>query len=68
MQRVWKPDKGEDSGPVRSIVRRLRRKLGEYADNPKYILTEPSAGYRMENGGGGDRAPLCSPSLCRHTI
>ena len=55
MQLVWKPDKGEDSGPVRSIVRRLRRKLGEYADNPKYILTEPSVGYRMENCEGQEQ-------------
>ena len=50
LQRVWEPDKGEDSGPVRNIVKRLRRKLGDDADNPEYILTEPSVGYRMPEG------------------
>ena len=50
LQRVWGPDKGEDSGPVRNIVKRLRRKLGDDADNPEYILTEPSVGYRMPEG------------------
>ena len=50
LQRVWGPDKGEDSAPVRNIVRRLRRKLGDDADNPGYIFAEPSIGYRMERG------------------
>ena len=58
LQRVWGPDKGEDSAPVRNIVRRLRRKLGDAAGNPAYIFAEPSVGYRMEKGdaagaGGG---------------
>ena len=26
---------------------RLRRKLGDDADNPTYIFTEPRVGYRM---------------------
>ena len=52
LQRVWGPDKGEDSAPVRNIVRRLRRKLGDDADNPGYIFAEPSVGYRMERSDG----------------
>ena len=32
---------------MRNIVRRLRRKLGEDADNPGYIFAEPRIGYRM---------------------
>ena len=47
LQRVWGPDKGEDSGPVRNIVRRLRRKLDDDPGNPSYIFAEPSVGYRM---------------------
>ena len=35
---------------MRPIVGNLRRKLGDDADNPNYILTEPSVGYRMEKG------------------
>ena len=50
LQRVWGPDKGQDSAPVRNIVRRLRRKLGDDPDNPGYIFAEPSVGYRMEKG------------------
>ena len=50
LQRVWGPDKGEDSGPVRNIVKRLRRKLGEDASNPASIFAVPRVGYRMEKG------------------
>ena len=52
LQRVWGPDKGEDSGPVRNIVKRLRRKLGEDAANPAFIFAVPRVGYRMEQGEG----------------
>ena len=52
LQRVWGPDKGEDSGPVRNIVKRLRRKLGEDAANPAFIFAVPRVGYRMEEGEG----------------
>ena len=55
LQRVWGPDQGEGSGPVRNIVKRLRRKLGDDPGNPTYILTEPSVGYRMEEGEGPER-------------
>ena len=50
LQRVWGPDKGEDSGPVRNIVKSLRRKLGEDASNPVFIFAVPRVGYRMEQG------------------
>ena len=56
LQRVWGPDKGEDSGPVRNIVRRLRRKLGDDPGNPSYIFAEPSVGYRMAEGEGTGEA------------
>ncbi|MCY4416349.1 MAG: helix-turn-helix domain-containing protein [Chloroflexi bacterium] len=32
---------------VRTHMRRLRRKLGDDADNPRFIFTEPRVGYRM---------------------
>ncbi len=56
LQRVWGPDKGEDSGPVRNIVKRLRRKLGEDAANPAFIFAVPRVGYRMEKGEGQEGA------------
>ena len=33
--------------PVRAMVRRLRRELGEHADDPTYIFAEPRVGYWM---------------------
>ena len=44
---VWGPSKAQDSGPVRNLVQRLRRKLGDDPANPKLILSEPRFGYRM---------------------
>ena len=40
----------EGSVPVRAMVRRLRRKLGDDADNLTYILTKRRVGYRIEKG------------------
>ena len=51
LDRVW--EKRERDGgvqPIRTIVRRLRRKPGDDADNPTYIFTEPRVGYRMPEG------------------
>ena len=44
---------------VRTIVKNLRRKLGDDAKNPTYIVTEPRVGYRMERA----RVP---PSVARN--
>ena len=50
LQRVWGPEKVGELWLVRNMVRRLRRKLGDDADNPKFISTEPRVGYRMRKG------------------
>ncbi len=55
LQRVWGPEKVGEPWLVRDMVRRLRGKLGDDADNPKYIFTEPRVGYRMRKGGVGGR-------------
>ena len=47
MNRVWSARDPGASGVVRAYVRRLRRKLGETADEPRYIFNEPRAGYRL---------------------
>ena len=39
-----------DSGLVRIIVKKLRRTLGDEANNPAYIFTEPRVGYRIRKG------------------
>ena len=48
IRRVWGQDNLTSSGPVRAIVKRLRRKLGDDADDPTYIFTKRRAGYWME--------------------
>ena len=50
LQRVWGPGNSGDAGLVRTVVQRLRRKLGDDADNSVYIITEPRVGYRMPRG------------------
>ena len=56
LQRVWGPDNSGDVRPMRTAVNSLRRKLGDDADNPTYIFTEPRVGYRMAAGeaAGGE--------------
>ena len=47
LQRVgWKTHR--DVRAMRPTASRLCRKLGDDADNPTYIFTEPRFGYRME--------------------
>ena len=48
--RVWGKGINGDTGLVRTIVNRLRRKLCDDADAPAYIFTEPRVGYRMAKG------------------
>ncbi|MCY3886914.1 MAG: response regulator [Chloroflexi bacterium] len=50
LQRVWGERSGGDTRPMRTVVSRLRRKLGDDAKNPTYLFTEPRVGYRMPKG------------------
>ena len=50
LDRVWGKRSGDDLRPMRTIVRKLRQKLGDAAGNPTYIFTEPRVGYRMAKG------------------
>ena len=47
LRRVWGPEYSGDSQPLRTFVKKLRRKLGEDASSPIYIFTVPRVGYRM---------------------
>ena len=47
LQRVWRVESDGDVRPMRTIVSKLRGKLGDDADNPNFIFTEPRVGYRM---------------------
>ena len=50
LQRVWGLRRSGDSRRVRTAAKQLRRKLGDDANNPTYILNEPRVGYRMPRG------------------
>ena len=58
LERVWGEKGAADVRPMRTIVSKLRRKLGDAADSPTYIFTEPRVGYWMPRGeaGGGELA------------
>ena len=50
LRRVWGLRSSGDSRRVRTAAKQLRRKLGDDANNPIYILNEPRVGYRMAKG------------------
>ena len=50
LQRVWGPAHSGRSGAVRSVIKNLRRKLGDAAADPTYIVNEPRVGYWMPKG------------------
>ena len=60
LQLVWGPEKVGEPWLVRDMVRRLRRKLGDDADSPRYIFTEPRVGYRMLVGKGSGEGTMQS--------
>ena len=47
LRRVWGLGHSGDARLVRTVVTRLRRKLGDDAHQPAYIFTQPGVGYRM---------------------
>ena len=52
LQWVWGPAHSGRAGAVRSVIKNLRRKLGDDAENPAYIFNEPRVGYRMPREKG----------------
>ena len=56
LNRVWGVGSYGDLRPMRTVISTLRRKLGDDADKPAYIFTEPRVGYRMgrANSEGAD--------------
>ena len=53
LRRVWGAEYTGDRRILRAAIKKLRRKLGDDADRPTYIFTEPRVGYRMAKPGGG---------------
>jgi two-component system KDP operon response regulator KdpE len=48
LQAVWGPDYGDEQEYLHVFVNRLRKKIERSSKNPKYLLTEPWVGYRLE--------------------
>ncbi len=48
LQRVWGAAYSGDVQVLRATMRNLRHKLGDDANAPQYIFTEPRVGYRMD--------------------
>jgi two-component system KDP operon response regulator KdpE len=64
LRRVWGPGYGTESNYLRTFVGQLRKKLGDDAASPRFILTESGIGYRWigdEGGGGEDAGPGLDP-------
>ena len=47
LQEVWGPRYGDESNLLQVHVSQLRRKIEPDPGNPRYLLTEPGAGYRL---------------------
>ena len=53
LRQVWRDPNASDVQHVRNFVKKLRRKLGEDAANPEWILNERGVGYRMARPDSG---------------
>ena len=62
-ERVWGERPGGDRSPMRTIMNRLRGKLGDARGNPTYIFTESRVGYRMPKGGPRAESPESPESM-----
>ena len=48
LQAVWGPDYGNQVEYLRVFVNQLRKKIEPDPAKPRYLLTEPWAGYRFD--------------------
>ena len=54
LERVWGKNADDDVRPIRVMMSKLRRKLGDDADHPTYVFTEPRVGYWVPAGEGNE--------------
>jgi two-component system KDP operon response regulator KdpE len=47
LEKLWPGSSEADAQYLRVYVRQLRVKLGDTAETPRYIATEPGVGYRL---------------------
>ncbi len=48
LQIAWGPEYGEETEPVRVVIKQLRRKIEKDPAHPRHILTEPWIGYKFQ--------------------
>jgi len=48
LQSVWGPDYGDEVEYLRVFINQLRKKIEKNPSSPKYLLTEPWVGYRLQ--------------------
>ena len=52
LREIWGPTHAGDTHYLRVVVRKIRQKLEDDAERPRYIETEPGVGYRFLGGAG----------------
>ena len=57
LQAVWGPDYGDEVEYLRVFVNQVRKKIEPDPRCPRYLLTEPSMGYRLVTSASGSRKP-----------
>jgi two-component system KDP operon response regulator KdpE len=58
-QTVWQRDASGEVEYMRIVIKQLRRKIESDPENPRYILTERSVGYRF------NAPPLPTPCMSK---
>ena len=60
LRQVWGRRGSDDNDRVRTVVKKLRAKLGDDAANPAYVVTQHGVGYRIADPGDASGSCLCS--------
>ena len=54
---VWGPQYGDEGNQLRVFVAQIRKKLEPIPERPRYFITEPGIGYRLEHTTTEDGTP-----------
>jgi two-component system KDP operon response regulator KdpE len=57
LQAVWGPDYGSEVEYLRVFINQVRKKIEPDPRKPRYLLTEPSIGYRLARGVSASGKP-----------
>lgn len=68
LEQVWGPEYVSDTHYLKVFIRRLRQKLGDDSDNPRYIQTERGLGYRFIPTQKAAPSPTTPPTAPQYYI